>query len=77
MGSTLKERYLYHIFSIILLLVTAENNIQKYKVITVSLVDKETNNHFGHQALQGEVISFNSCSVKPRADMQVPRNECR
>jgi hypothetical protein len=56
--------------------VPAEINIQKGKIITVSLVDEETNNHFGGQAVHGKVIAFNSCSVKPGADMQVPSGDC-
>jgi hypothetical protein len=56
--------------------VPAEINIVKGKIITVSLVDDETNNHFGGQSVHGKVTSFNSCSVKPGADMQVPSAEC-
>ncbi|MGB9168959.1 MAG: hypothetical protein WCB31_08545 [Nitrososphaeraceae archaeon] len=56
--------------------VPADINIQKAKIITVSLVDDKTNHHFGGQAVHGKVTSFDSCSVKPGADMQVPSGAC-
>jgi hypothetical protein len=51
-------------------------NIEKGKIITVSLDDKDTNHHFGGQTVHGSVTLFKSCSVKPGASMQVPTGGC-
>ena len=51
-------------------------NIEKGKIITVSLDDKDTNHHFGGQAVHGSVMLFKSCSVEPGASMQIPSGGC-
>jgi hypothetical protein len=56
--------------------IPAEITIEKGKIITVSLDDEDTNQHFGGQAVHGSVTSFKSCSIQPEANMQIPSDGC-
>jgi len=52
--------------------VPSEIDIEKGKIITISLDDEKTNHHFGHQAIHGTVSSIKQCNNTPGPEMQVP-----
>ena len=50
----------------------AEIDLEKGKIITISLDDEKTNHHFGDQAIHGTVSSLKRCNNTPGPEMQVP-----
>ena len=52
--------------------VPAEIDLEKGKIITISLDDEKTNHHFGDQAIHGTVSSLKQCNNTPGPEMQVP-----
>jgi hypothetical protein len=56
--------------------VPAEISIEQGKIITVSLDQEDTDNHFGGQAVHGTITSLKPCSGTPGANMQVPTGAC-
>ena len=58
--------------------VPAEITIEKGKIITISVDDEDTNNHFGNQAVHGTVTSLQQCSSStPGPEMAVPAINCK
>jgi hypothetical protein len=52
--------------------VPAGISIEKGKIISISLDDEETNNHFGDQAVHGTVTLIKPCNMTPGPNMEVP-----
>jgi hypothetical protein len=56
--------------------VPSQINIDKGKIITISLDNKQTNDHFGGQSIHGTVNAIKICNMKPGPQMQVPTTNC-
>jgi hypothetical protein len=46
--------------------------IEKGKIITISLDDEDTNNHFGDQSIHGTISTIKPCALQPGPNMEVP-----
>jgi hypothetical protein len=51
-------------------------DIQQGRIITISVDDKDTNNHFGDQSIHGTVTTIQQCNLIPGPQMQIPTNSC-
>jgi hypothetical protein len=56
--------------------VPAEIIIQQAKIITISVDNEETDNHFGGQSVHGTVTSLTPCSALPGPNMQISTGAC-
>ena len=56
--------------------VPSQINIEKGKTITISVDDKQTDDHFGGQAIHGTVNVIKPCGLKPGPQMQIPTTNC-
>ncbi len=56
--------------------VPTQINIEKGKIITILLDNKQTHDHFGGQSIHGSVDSIKPCNTKPGPQMQVPTANC-
>ena len=56
--------------------VTTQINIDKGKIITISVDNKQNNDHFGGQSLHGTVNAIKVCNLKPGPQMQIPTTNC-
>ena len=56
--------------------VPSQINIEKGKTITISIDDKQNDNHFGGQAIHGTVNVIKPCGLKPGPQMQIPTTNC-
>jgi hypothetical protein len=56
--------------------VPSQINIEKGKTITISVDDKQTNDHFGGQTIHGTVNVIKPCGLKPGPQMQIPATNC-
>jgi hypothetical protein len=56
--------------------VPSQINIEKGKTITISVDDKQTDDHFGGQAIHGTINEIKPCGLKPGPQMQIPTTNC-
>lgn len=56
--------------------VPSQINIDKGKIITISVDNKQTDDHFGGQSLHGTVNAIKVCNMTPGPHMQVPVINC-
>jgi hypothetical protein len=56
--------------------VPSQINIEKGKTITISVDDKQTDDHFGGQSIHGTINVIKPCGLKPGPQMQIPTTNC-
>jgi hypothetical protein len=47
-------------------------DMEKGKIITITVDDEDTDHHFGGQSIHGTVSVVKPCNTQPGADMQIP-----